>query len=269
MVKTLLIIPTKNRIGAINCLLTNLQTQDYDFDIYIADMSTEYNITDDVLFRRLLEFLKIHRNHKYMVEKVLGNNQLAGQNAGLSFAQREGYDLCFYGDDDLIYEPGYFKMGIEYMKEHPECGVLSGMTLIPSMDIPTQTAPEWFWNHDDYQGKLDLCYYFHCTLIHPTNEPIEYEQLFGGFFFRTEDAIKVGGFPDYLSPAGNRGENILHTAIYYLGKKLILNPKMISWHYSVPYGGLRIPDEIKNEYVKEDWKLFYYIRDRKKPSTRL
>lgn len=265
--RTLIIIPTKNRIYSLNCVLTSLQYQNADFDIIIIDSSTDYNIIDNQMLVKQLEFLK-NKGHRYLVLKDIGKNQLDALNIGLKYAEQYKYDLCFYGDDDILYEPDFFELGIKYMENYPDCGVLSGLTLNPWQSIGEQTPPDEVWNDEFYQGKLKYnSSYYHCILKHPTEEPIECEQLFAGFFFRTEDALKVGGFPTYMSPSGNGGENILHTAILYSGKKLVLYPKMISWHYYITEGGLRKPIEERIINTEKDEKLFNYIRDRKTPST--
>lgn len=267
--RTLIIIPTKNRIYSLNCVLTSLQYQNADFDIIIIDSSTDYNIIDNQMLVKQLEFLK-NKGHRYLVLKDIGKNQLDALNIGLKYAEQYKYDLCFYGDDDILYEPDFFELGIKYMENYPDCGVLSGLTLNPWQTIEEQTPPSEIWEDEYYQGKLkNNSSYYHCISNHPTDDPIDCETLFAGFFFRTEDAVKVGGFPTYMSPSGNGGENILQTAILYSGKKLRLYPKMVSWHYYISEGGLRKSKEEREINTELDEKFFNYIRDRKKPSVLL
>jgi hypothetical protein len=81
--------------------------------------------------------------------------------------------------------------------------------------------------------------------------------IYGGFFFRPEDVMSVGGFPVFLSPLGYRGEMMLETAIFFMNKKLMVDPTMISWHYQATYGGLRFDPETKAKYLAQDsetWK---------------
>ena len=143
----------------------------------------------------------------------------------------------------MIYEKGFIKTAIDYMIEHPEVGVVVGHTLLPWESKETQVVPESYYGHEDFTGNLDNITrggYYHCTLIDKRNDqPRAYEQIYGSFFFRTMDALRVGGFPLYLSKAGFRGEMMVQSAIMFSGKKLVLIPSMISWHYSNPYGGLR------------------------------
>jgi hypothetical protein len=268
MTKTLLIIPTKDRLIPLNCLLTSLQFVDGDFDIYIGDMSTDVDMLKNCeYFRKQLEFLRLN-GHPYYVEHIVGNNQDFAHQAGLNYALAKGYDLCVGCDDDLIFAKDFIVRGVEIMKDRPECGILVGMTYLPWIEMTDQIAPEWFWTHNDYAGKLDQCDYYHCTLKHPTDNILEYEQVYGGWFYRPEDAFKVGGFPLYLSPLGYRGEMFVQTAIFFMGKKILLNPKMESWHYNIVTGGARrFTDEQREIYVKQDLIKFRAFLERKQPTT--
>jgi glycosyltransferase involved in cell wall biosynthesis len=270
--KTLIIIPTKNRVDAINCLLVNLASQSGTFDVFIVDQSTE----DDYLLsnryfsggRKRLEY----NGHKCELIRSLIGNQHNSCNIGVQYAKDNGYELCFCTDDDIIYEDGYIEKGIEYMNNNRSCGVLTGYTLCPEMTIAEQTMDEFMRNHKDFSGKIEdmgRSGYEHCIFVNPTlKAPQEYETLFGPFFFRTEDAISVGGFPTHLSKYGNRGEIILKIAIGFLGKKLILEPSMVAWHYSNPSGGLRTIDgEFKKICIEEDFKKFDEFIKRRTPHT--
>jgi hypothetical protein len=88
----------------------------------------------------------------------------------------------------------------------------------------------------------------------------DFEQVYGAFWFRPQDAKRVGGFPTYLSPLGFRGEMMTQTAIHFLGKKLRLEPSMWSWHYSASFGGLRlVQGSVRDASLKHDsllWEKF-------------
>jgi hypothetical protein len=264
LTKTLIIIPSKDRICEIIGLMQNLMTQKGQFDIFVADMYSDPSVLEkNHYFRASLEHLN-HMGHNYVVVKVKGTNQLYGYQAGLKYAKDKGYDLCLGGDDDLTYEPGFIETGIRYMEDHPECGILVGKTLVPWLTVESQTVESGWFKTPEFSGTLmalEKDGYFHCTLYNSEDEPIkEYEQVYGGFFFRPDDALKVGGFPTHLSPFGFRGEMMLEVAIMFSGKKQILNPYLLSWHYSVPSGGLRLIDgEFRVRCKQEDlnsWRAF-------------
>lgn len=265
MTKTLIIIPTKDRIGPLNCLIQNLIYQKGEFDVIVVDMSKDPGLlVFDKYFRDGMERMK-HSGHEYFVARCDGNNQHDACNIGLQYAVDKGYKLCLCSDDDLIYDPGFIEKGINYMDENPECGVMVGYTFVPPQTIKQQTMQGIMYGHKDFTGKIEDMGpsggYYHCVYFNPyIKEPKEFEVLFGGFFFRTEDAIRVGGFPTHLSKSGFRGELMLEVAIGRLGKKLILNPELISWHYSNPTGGMRsIPEDIRKKNISEDvkkWEAF-------------
>lgn len=264
MSRLLIIIPSKDRTIELCGQMQNLLNHDVEFDIFIADMySNPKELESTHYFRASLELLK-NKGHNYIVHRVEGTNQLYGYNAGLAFALANNYDLCLGGDDDLTYEPPFIKQGKEYMETHPECGILVGKTLAPWIHVKDQTIDAKYFKHSEFQGTLkalDEEGYYHCTLLNEEGETLrEYEQVYGGFFFRPQEAINVGGFPTHLSPFGYRGEMMLQVATMFSGKKQIMDPSMLSWHYSVPRGGLRlISGDFKLKCREEDlnsWKKF-------------
>lgn len=264
MSRLLIIIPSKDRKTELSGLLQNLLCQDAEFDLFIADMySDPRELENSHYFRATLELLK-NKGHRYIVQRVEGTNQLCGYNSGLRYAAENNYDLCLGGDDDLTYELGFIRKGKEYMETHPECGILVGKTLAPWKHIRDQTIPAKYFKQPEFQGTIEALEYdgyFHCILFNEEGESVrEYQQVYGGFFFRTEDAIKVGGFPSHLSHFGFRGEMMLQVAIMFSGKKQILDPTLLSWHYSVPSGGLRlVTGEFRQKCREEDlnsWKKF-------------
>jgi GT2 family glycosyltransferase len=267
MSDTLVIIPTKNRPEHINALVQNLIMQEGEFDVFIADMCTDTKLLYNNTFLRTgLERLRL-LGHDYAVENVTGTNQLYGYNAGLNYAIAHKYKYALGGDDDLIYEPGWLKKGRQNMIDDPNLGICVGPTLNPHYSLDAQTIgiglPPDTIDHPDFRGKIEQADYYHCIFVPPGKDLRYYEVVYGGFFFRPEDAQKVGGFPMFLSPLGYRGEMMLETAIFFLGRKLAVDPTMISWHYQAPYGGLRFDDETKAKHLTQDtetWKKWVVKR---------
>lgn len=264
---TLIIIPTKDRPEHINALIQNLITQEGPFDIYIADMCTDSKLLFNNWFLRTgLERLR-NLGHEYIVENIVGSNQLSGYNAGVSYAIRQGYNYCLGGDDDIIYDPKWIVKGRQHMIDDSTLGICAGITLNPRYSLGEQTIgiglPPDTINHPDFRGKIEQADYYHCIFVPPTPEPRYYEVIYGGFFFRPEDVATVGGFPVFLSPLGYRGEMMTETAIFFMGRKIMVDPTMISWHYQATYGGLRFDDETKAKYLAEDletWKKWVVRR---------
>jgi glycosyltransferase involved in cell wall biosynthesis len=261
MSDTLIIIPTKDRPEHINSLIQNLITQEGEFDVFIADMCTDPTLLYNNSFLRIgLERLRI-LGHEYSVENVVGTNQLYGYNAGTRHAMRQGYKYCLGGDDDIIYNPKWILKGRQNMVDDSNLGICAGITLNPMYSLESQTigiglSPDTI-NHPDFRGRVQEGDYYHCIFVPPTSAPRYYEVVYGGFFFRPEDVLSVGGFPTFLSPLGYRGEMMLETAIFFMGKKLMVDPTMISWHYQAPYGGLRFDSDTKAKYLAQDletWK---------------
>jgi hypothetical protein len=212
-----------------------------------------------------------HMGHNYIVVKINGNQILVDQK-GTEFAVKNGYDLCYISDDDMIHEAGFFKKGVEFMDTHADCGCMAGYTLLPWMSREAQYVPDYFINHPDFSGKFESLKaggYYPYTLVNPKdNSPKTFELLFGGFFYRPQEALAVGGFPTYMSRMGNRGEMILQTAIQLTGKKNYLYPDITSWHYSAPFGGLKlVQGQSREECLKNDDEIWEKFIARKLPDT--
>jgi len=271
------IIPTKDRPEFINTMVQNLIVQRGNFDLFIADMSTNPNLLKDNWFLNKALLRLQHTGHSWTVVRVEGHNQLFGYQAGLEFAKGHGYEYSVASDDDIIFDLEWVRDAMMDMA-HPERACVAGMTLLPWMSDEEQNCPDWYLESPEYKGKLDEdCRYYHCTLIPPepptdkegryTQPRIqEFEQLFGPFMFRVDEFVKVGGFPLFLSPLGFRGEMFPMVASFFDGMKLVRDPDLRCWHYSASHGGLKlIQGEERERGLKEDTALWEEFIRRRQP----
>lgn len=259
--RTLVIVPTKDRAEYINVFLQNLISQQgMDFDLFVADMSTQENyLKDNWLFNKSLNRLG-HLGHNWLVSRVRGANQLFGYQAGLAHASAHGYELAAASDDDCVLGACWIRMLTATLERRGDAAVAAGITLLPWMSDEEQTCPDWFVDHKDHAGRLDQTDYYHATLIPPWTEPREYEQIYGPFVFRVRDFVEVGGFPTFLSPLGFRGEMWPMEACFFRGRKLLIDPLARCHHYSASHGGLKgIVGEERRRFLAEDttmWESF-------------
>jgi hypothetical protein len=263
------IIPTKDRAEYINTMAQNLIQQPGDFDLFIADMSSSPDyLKNNWLLNKALMRLQ-HAGHNWVVVRVEGKNQLCGYQAGLTFAKERKYKFGVASDDDIIFDMGWFEQGEYVMQQFPEAGCLAGMTLLPWMSEEEQKCPDWYLESPEYKGKLTKeCVYYHCILIPPDDRIREFEQLYGPFFFSVDEFIKVGGFPQFLSPLGYRGEMWPCEASFFDGKKLLMNPVMRCWHYSAAHGGLKLVQGREREKaLKEDGELWERFIEKRQPKV--
>jgi len=280
MERTLIIVPTKDRAEEMNIFIQNLITQSElgfkSFDLFVADMSTERmylknNWMIDTATRRLA-----HLGHSWLVARVEGHNQLFGYQRGLEFAKENGYEYAIASDDDCVFSLGWIgRMLVDIMK-HQDASCFCGSCLIPweSEETQQQDGPFGKWSDtEEFQGKLEPePHFFHITRLPPDDEIREYEQIYGPFIFRVKDFFDVGGFPTWLSRLGFRGEMMAQTATFFNGRKLYLDPKAKSWHYSVPHGGLRevLPNKMggdREECLAQDRKAWDAFMKRRTPDT--
>jgi len=276
MAKTLVIVPTKNRPEYMNCLVQNLIYQEGEFDVYIGDMSDDHAIlSNNWLFRNGLERLRI-LGHSYFLTHIDGTNQLDALNAGLDYAVHMGYEYCLDVDDDIIFDPLWIKKGIQHMSDDYNLGCCTGITLIPSRTIEQQTIggadsglDASLENHPDFDGSIEHGSFVHCVYMPVHKTPWYYERIYGPYFFRAADGEKVGGFPKYLSPSGFAGEGIFQSAIFFMGRKLMVDPDMICWHYQAPYGGLRYDPHTRQKHIEHDLAIGKKMMDRRLPDVRV
>lgn len=253
-----MIVPTKDRPEYINTMVQNLIMQQGDFDLFIADMSTDPDLLrNNWLLNKALMRLQ-YKGHSWTVVRVDGHNQLVGYQAGLKFAEGHGYEFGVASDDDIIFDLGWFEKGNRLMAQSPDIGCLAGMTLLPWMSNEEQKCPDWYLNSPEYKGGLDHCTYYHCSLIPPDDEEMkDYEQLFGPFFFRVDDFVAVGGFALFLSKLGFRGEMFPMVATFFKGRRLVRYAGMHCYHYSAAHGGLKVfKSEEREELMKADSALW-------------
>jgi glycosyltransferase involved in cell wall biosynthesis len=238
--RTLVIIPTKDRAEYINAFIQNLIHQTGEFDLFVADMSSDENyLRNNWFFDKGLHRLQ-HKGHSWLVCRTEGHNQLFGYQKGLEYAIEKGYDYAIASDDDCVLELDWIEQLTRTIGVVPEASVVAGLTLLPWMSDDDQRCPDWFVDHKDHSGKLDQTDYYHATLIPPWDEPREYEQLYGPFLFKVQDFADVGGFPTFLSPLGFRGEMWPMEACFFRGRKLLIDPWARSYHYSASHGGLKL-----------------------------
>ncbi|MFA5378910.1 MAG: hypothetical protein WC455_24365, partial [Dehalococcoidia bacterium] len=190
--KVLVICPTKDRPEFINTMLQNLAMQDMDIDLFIGDMSTDPKLLKNNWFldTAIQHYQKV-RKRKVILQRVEGHNQLFGYQAGLEYALDHGYDLCVGTDDDIIFEQSWFRRGRRLMDLLQGAGVLVGYTLLPFQTIDEQTAPDGYLDHPDYQGRLKECLWYHCSVLDPRMIQKDFEQVYGAFWFRPQDAKRV------------------------------------------------------------------------------
>jgi hypothetical protein len=245
----------------------NLTFQDAEFDIFIADMSTDPKmLRNNWLLNRTLDHMYNEQHRNWLVYRIEGANQLAGYQAGLGFAEEKGYEFAIASDDDVAFKLGWVARAQATLSAHEEASTVAGITMLPWWPDKEQIADE------EFTGKLeeDQHDYRHATRIPAWTEPRAYEQVYGAFIFRVQDYLDVGGFPQYLSPLGFRGEMIAQTATYFNGRKLLIDPLLQSYHYSADYGGLKpiwANKSYRDECLAHDQDIWRRFLRRRKPTV--
>ena len=96
---------------------------------------------------------------------------------------------------------------------------------------------------------------------------IDAEHLYSTYLFDRRLALRVGGYPDFLSTVGHREETIFSHTLFREGFKLVISPDAITWHYHNPEGGVRsfsdskLWEDDENKYlelISGDWGYELY-----------
>ena len=141
------LIPTYNRNEALAVTLTSLAFQEYkDFDIIIADQSTDENLLkSDVSLQTVISLLNT-RGHKVTIYRNMPFRGMAQQRQFL--LEKTATPYCLYLDDDLILESYSVRIMIETIKKE-KCGFVGcaviGLSYI--QDIRPHQQHVEFWDN--------------------------------------------------------------------------------------------------------------------------
>lgn len=121
-------------------------------------------------------------------------------------------------------------------------GAVGGLVINYHMPMPVIASNKI---EDIYLGLNEQWFF------HPSYEkPKEVDHLYSSFLYRKS----IAEYPDNLSTAGYREETILTYEMKRKGYKIILNPKVKTWHFNNPEGGIRTESNIKN--IEHDSHIF-------------
>lgn len=160
-------------------------------------------------------------------------------------AKQIGVPLVWRVDDDTVCEPNCLEELLSYMG--PEVGAVGGSVITPPNEtltynnILSQTAT----SINDILKKPNSQWFRY------KGPAIEVDHLYCSFLYR----VGINDYDLNLSPVAHREETLFSYGIKRNGKKVILNPKAITWHYRNPEGGIRTND--KQEFFKSDDIYFF------------
>lgn len=93
-----------------------------------------------------------------------------------------------------------------------------------------------------------------------TYHPVQVDHLYSTFLYRSDIGKIVGGYPTTLSRVGFREETIFTYSMKAAGYQLIYDPEPITWHLSIPSGGIR-PYQNQLDYKHDEVVFFKFLKD--------
>lgn len=170
-----------------------------------------------------------HYGIKWSVIFGEGKGQVLNHQKAIDMAKT---DLIWRLDDDVQPEPNVLETLLKNFKD-PEVGAAGSLILFPDKSKKTTKLlsegkiqdvksgiphPQWFVYPDDM-------------------EPFLVQHLNCSFLFRVEAAKH--GYCKELSPVGHREETLFTYEMFKEGWKILVDPRVKTWHYRNPKGGIR------------------------------
>lgn len=226
MKKIAILIPTYNRLQALSVTLTSLYYQtEKDFDIIIADQSTQDDLYTDETVQTIIRLLETE-GHAITILKNLPRKGLAQQRAFLLEQAKTNYSL--YLDDDLILEP-YVVKNMLTVIEQQQCGFVGcaviGLSYKDSMRQHQQAIEFWngvvepecvtpgtkAWERYVLHNAANIYHVQQKLQAKPdTPRPYKVAWVGGCVMYNTEKLLNTGGFSFWHHlPEKHCGEDVL------------------------------------------------------------
>lgn len=157
--------------------------------------------------------------------------------------RKECHDLIWRVDDDLIPDPNVLEI-LERHFEDPKVGAVGGLILSPNKDI-TKEPVLISGGLEDIDCSANLQWF-----RHKENISKEVDHLHCSFMYRKG----IAKYNLNLSPVAHREETMFSYEIKLAGYKVLVDPRVESWHLRYPSGGIR--SHPHPEWFAEDDKIF-------------
>ena len=144
-------------------------------------------------------------------------------------------------DDDNIPEHNVLEGLLKNVST--DVGAVGGLVINSYSNVPSTASNKI---EDIYLGLNEQWFF------HPEGSPAkEVDHLYSSFIYRRS----IAQYSDNLSPVGHREETILTYEMKRKGFKIILEPKVKTWHFENPEGGIRSSSD-KHENALKDEQIF-------------
>jgi GT2 family glycosyltransferase len=221
-----ILIPTYNRLSSLAVTLTSLYYQtEKDFDIIIADQSSEYDVASDPLIQTIVRLFET-TGHKIAILKNLPQRGMAQQRQFLLEHSNAAYSLFL--DDDVILEP-YVVRNLKYVLTQQQCGfagcAVIGLSFRNDVRPHQQSIELWEnsvqpeaivpkgkeWQRYQLHNAANV-YHVQQKICASPDDPKPYKVAWigGCILYDTQKLLSVGGFAFWKDlPEKHCGEDVL------------------------------------------------------------
>lgn len=273
-----IVIPSYKRASVVSGVLASLMHQDcfkeYPCEILISidDSDPELEIYKDYIS----QFEQIYLQFVPKVEINLIINQTKGLVEAKNKAVEESkYDLVMMLDDDLILEPNYISELVKETKEDKSIGAISGyiVTFKPAIShtqpsdklkkIPVenhlqtlkieQDSDEW---RSVFGQKEQVMDWSEINRRLPSETRYTMDYFVNSYLFRKGAFKKINGYNSSLNSKTSAHEEVDFTyRIMTAGYKLVFNPFVRMWHWTIGRGGIYKGEDFKSskEMLEEEY----------------
>lgn len=250
------LISTKDRPFEMGLLLTSLLQQARTCRLDLCIITEGKDIREDERIKKLLGHFK-GLGTRVRVFKADFQGVCASRNQAISVANPEA-DYYLRVDDDVILDPHYVSDMVRYMEEHPDVGLVSGVTPLIGMAYQKRdvTATHGFFNKMKYNTDgLLVEMWDDCGQPYMNGNEVMYAHHFRSCALYKRRVHEVGiKYPTWLSPVGFREETFFSIQTILKGMDVAILPWLNAWHFQSPSGGCRYPNY--QQLVQGDHALF-------------
>lgn len=238
-------IPTCERMEYLLALLHALRFQTYrNWDLTIIDDNLDERMPRDFSIVETLKLIE-KEGHRWKMWRGPRQGPPISHNRVLYGTEHEW--ILIIGDDNIP-EPTYIEELVNAL-QGDNIAAVGGITLHNETYFHAYTKKEIEHRKESIFTPIQW-------KRHQDKSIKDSKHLYGGFLYRTDIGIAIGGFPRNLSNVGYREETDFTYRLHLSGFKMYVVPKAFQFHYRAPNGGIRCPEWMKKELYESDEKKF-------------
>ncbi len=265
-------IITRNRFGALACLLTSLRNQTHKgWDLSVGDNSdVDYRPQEDIL-NRLVNRLKCDGHYVNIFRDNI--NQGVGKLRN-ELMKKEPNEAVLVLDDDMILEPDFIERLLKLINKSEEVGMTGGIVPpLPMADVKRDASLKKVFNESifDTDGNItkfsdDGGYQYLNNKVLPSHH------IRCAYMVRKKAHELAKGFPIEYGRNGFRSETDYCFRIIWNNFLLLTDTSAVAWHNTSGVGGAdRTPADMNQTMILDNYfrtKMKYYYKKNGDPLTK-